>query len=227
MKIAVFSDAHGNALYVENCLDTLASLDVAKTYCLGDYFGYGAEGAAVLHMFRGIQAHCLMGNHEAMLLGLLPLDPCKEKAYNLEEQKKYLHADDLNFLGALEPSHYAVLETKRVLFVHGTPAEPLTGYFYPDNDITSLGNLPYDIVFMGHTHRPFIKQTRRTLYVNVGSCGLPRDIGNRPSFCVYDTSDGTCEIVRPEIDVESIKTYSEPLPAAVRQCMLRNVEGSV
>ena len=44
------------------------------------------------------------------------------------------------------------------LFVHGSPTDPLTGYIYPDSDLSEFSEIDADVVFMGHTHHPFVRQ---------------------------------------------------------------------
>ncbi len=44
-------------------------------------------------------------------------------------------------------------------------------------------NLDSDLVFYGHTHRPYWEENSGTLYLNPGSCSRPRG-GNPPSFAV-------------------------------------------
>ena len=43
-----------------------------------------------------------------------------------------------------------------------------------------------DIVFFGHTHRPFLMRQKGVWLVNPGSLSFPRQGGRRPSFCIMD-----------------------------------------
>lgn len=47
----------------------------------------------------------------------------------------------------------------------------------------SARNLDADLVFFGHTHRPFWEENFGTHYINPGSCSRPRG-GNPPSFAI-------------------------------------------
>ena len=67
-------------------------------------------------------------------------------------------------------------------------------------------------MFMGNTHRPFIRKAGSSTYVNVGSIGLPRDDGRYASFCIFEPEQGTVEIHRFSIEysnMELIKTFPE------------------
>ncbi len=55
---------------------------------------------------------------------------------------------------------------------------------------------------MGRTHRPFIRYEKNVLLLNVGSCGLPRDIGIFASCAIYDPISHSAKIIRLEIDIE-------------------------
>jgi len=81
---------------------------------------------------------------------------------------------------------------------------------YADTDLDAFAGLGKRAVFMGQTHRPFVRQERDTLFVNVGSCGLPRDCGNLGAVCLFDDVQGTARIVR--FDITSATT------AALERC---------
>ncbi|MFQ5730094.1 MAG: metallophosphoesterase family protein, partial [Waddliaceae bacterium] len=87
---------------------------------------------------------------------------------------------------------------------------------YPDSDLARFYTLGVDAVFMGHTHRPFINTVGKTLVVNVGSCGLPRDHGELSSCAVFDTDSGECRILRIPFDAQSVlRTVPRPVHPAV------------
>ena len=65
-------------------------------------------------------------------------------------------------------------------------------------------------VFMGNTHRPFVRTCNDSLFVNVGSCGMPRDCGNLGAVCVFDDSTRKAIIMRFDITAATTK--------AVRRC---------
>jgi diadenosine tetraphosphatase ApaH/serine/threonine PP2A family protein phosphatase len=140
----------------------------------------------------------LAGNHEhAMMSGDPPL---KDEVYQLSVVKSALAPADIEYVRSL-PSSVARNET---LFVHGSPSDPVNGYLYPD---TELDEVSYRFVFCGHTHRPFIRQAGHTTYVNVGSCGLPRDDGRYGACAILDGFKA--EIVRFSIEQETAASLAE------------------
>ena len=108
------------------------------------------------------------------------------------------------------------------LLVHANPATPLTGYVYRDSDFSRYASVPHDVIFMGHTHRPFSVRHGGKLFVNVGSVGMPRDHGALASFALFDTDRGSCRICRVRLDPEKINAaYGARIHSSVRQLLTR------
>jgi len=221
MRIGVISDIHGNALALEKCLKTMEYLNVDEIYCLGDYIGYLPEARLILETMRLNSKLLLIGNHEAILLGRIPLDQNKEKIYRLNELNNELSPLHLSLISNLPILSYKQIEGCRILFTHASPWEPYSQYIYPNSDLSRFRELSVDVVFMGHTHIPFISRLGDLLVVNVGSCGLPRDQGNLASFALYDTDNRSCEIIRVIIDVNKIIRKYDCLHQTVINCLLR------
>lgn len=215
MLIALLSDAHGNTAAVEACLNEIAKLDVTRIYFLGDAVGYLPDASGVLSLLERHHVECQVGNHEAMLLGKLPLHPSREKIYQIEAARRSLTAVQTAWVTTW-PDH-RVLETSRgsLLLVHGSPRNYLTGYIYPDADEKIFDGLPYAGVIMGHTHRPFVATRNGCRIVNVGSCGLPRDHGTLLSFAILDTDNDTVIVYRLPFDQKAaIRSYGDHTIAA-------------
>ncbi|QNI75216.1 putative phosphoesterase domain protein [Synechococcus sp. MVIR-18-1] len=64
---------------------------------------------------------------------------------------------------------------------------------------------------MGHTHHPFIRSNNGTTFVNVGSCGLPRDDGRYGAACLYNPISQDLKIIRFPI-YEQTKTLLTAYP---------------
>lgn len=196
MRIGFLSDAHGNAPALNACLSRLEELGADRLYFLGDAVGYLPDEREVLNLLRRRGAFCQKGNHEAMLIGELPLSSSKDRIYKIEAARERLSTADLEFIASWPNHRLLEMDDKRILLVHGSPFDYLQGYVYPDDDLKNFQGLSYDAVFMGHTHRPFIAERRRMLIVNVGSCGLPRDQGDLLAFAIYETELNRCQVFR-------------------------------
>lgn len=208
MILGFLSDAHGNREAFDLGILLLRSKDAETIYFLGDAVGY-MPGDAVLDGIRQAGAIPILGNHDASLLAR-EIDPEREHVLRLGETLQMATAGNLKFL-ATWPDH-RVLESPSgtILLVHGSPANRLGGYLYPDTDLSPLSDLGARYIFVGQTHRPFVRRGEHATFVNVGSCGLPRDCGDLGAACVFDTQTGEVEILRFDIQ--------EATRAALRRC---------
>ena len=204
MILGFVSDAHGNALGLRRCVDALRRRGAHDIYFLGDAVGYLPGERAVLDLLAAEGIACQQGNHEAMLLGDLPLDPVRDEAYRLNAARDRLSADDLAAIRSWPRTRDVEADGRRLLLVHGSPADPLRDYVYPDSDLTPFAGLPYQAVMLGNTHRPFVAPSGEVLVVNVGSCGLPRDRGDLAACATYDTRTGTAEILRVPVPAADV-----------------------
>ncbi len=204
MRIALLSDVHGNALALSLCLERIKILEPEQIYFLGDAVGYFPGASEVLSLLRSFGVECQKGNHEAMLLGHIPFTRNQDRIYGIEAARASLSPADYAFIESWPERRELEADGKRVLFVHGSPENPLEGYVYPDGSFEWLPRLEYDAVFCGHSHRPFVAEFRGKIIATVGSCGLPRDQGDQAAFAVYDSTTSSCEVFRVKLDVAAV-----------------------
>ncbi len=222
MKIGILSDAHGNWTGFKTCFDIIVSKDVDKIFYLGDIYGYGLNGNKIANYIFNQSPnfiHCLMGNHDAMMLGLLPIDDEKNKIYRLKPEA--INDSGKSLLMSLLPYSINKIGDISILFVHGTPHDPLCGYLYENDSFENYLFLNYDYIFMGQTHRPYIKKIEKTTFINVGSCGLPRDVGNRVSCVIFDTISKDYQVLYCYIDRNIMKENFDIDNVLVMQCINR------
>ncbi len=223
MLVGLLSDAHGNPLGLASCLAALTDAGAERMYFLGDAVGYLPGEAAVIGSLVSAGVICQRGNHEAMLLGALKLDPGRDEVYGLAAARERMSAGDLATIEAWPEHREIVLSGRRVLLVHGAPDDHLQGYVYPDADLDHFGKLGYDAVFMGNTHRPFVARRGGVLIANVGSCGLPRDQGDLPACVIYDAASHRCEVLRVPVPAASVTAQFGAVHPAVAECLRRTV----
>jgi predicted phosphodiesterase len=222
VKIAFISDVHGNMPALETCLKAISENGCSQIFCLGDTFGYFDDGAKCYETLSSLGAEFILGNHEAMLLGSFTVEKKLEEVYRLNRERTSLSSEMRINLTKLLPYKTVTLPTgKKLLLVHGSPWDPLQGYVYPDSDLSLFSNLPYDYIFMGHTHHPFINSEPNICIVNTGSCGLPRDIGNLACFAVYDCTLDSVKLIRPALDLKAIKAKYPQAHPTVLNCLKR------
>ena len=164
-----------------------------------------------------------MGNHDAMLVGKLEVPPNRDVVYQLSKIRIETEIKYIEQIKSRSSQHFEVIGSTRMTFVHGSPADPLNGYIYPDTDLGGFEDLATDVVFMGHTHRPFIRTAGNVMVVNVGSVGLPRDNGNLSSVAVFDTDSRVCEIFRIPFRLQDLlEANGDAIHSSVRECLSRN-----
>ena len=99
----------------------------------------------------------------------------------------------------------------------------LNGYIYPDSDLSQFAKSEYDIVFMGHTHRSFIRDIKEKKIINTGSCGFSRDAGNKISAVLFDTHSGEVHIKDFVIDKNLFsETFGKHIHPSVLAVINRN-----
>lgn len=201
--IGILSDAHGNGEALEQGLNLLAANGAKSFVFLGDSVGYIPSPKALnllSSMAKTNELLCIKGNHEDMLLAAAP--PKNDSVYQIALTKSQLSDDDLAFAASWPDTLEIDYPAGKTLYVHGSPTDNLNGYIYPDSDLSKIcENSPYRFIFCGHTHRPFISTHGKTTVINVGSCGLPRDVGKLGSAALFDQETGNVRILRFDIDL--------------------------
>lgn len=193
--IGILSDAHGNFAAFRSAIRHLRALGAKSFYFLGDAVGYIPSVKVVEKLqSMGAEVKCILGNHEQMVLdGTTEMK--REPFYQHQPVRDRLSETQSHFLKSWPTHRRETLEGTPLLFVHGSPADFTNGYVYPDTKLDQFQTEP-SFVFMGHTHHPFIREFGGTTFVNVGSCGLPRDDGRYGSCAVFEPSSRVVTLYR-------------------------------
>lgn len=221
MKLALMGDIHGNDRALSAVLEAVTAAGVARLLVTGDLVGYYFAPLRVLEMLSDWTRDVVRGNHEEMLSKAR-----SDSAHQASIEARYgsgvrvaieqLNSTQLDELSALPHPLALEIDGVRILLCHGAPWD-LDRYIYPDADHEVLArDLPqsYDLVVMGHTHYPMLRQIGSTVVVNPGSVGQPRD--RKPGACwaLFDTKDRSIELRRESYDSSSL----------VHECQIRHPE---
>jgi hypothetical protein len=115
--------------------------------------------------------------------------------------------------------------------VHASPADPdeHLGPETSEERLAELGRIAdADIVLVGHSHKPFVREVGGVLFANPGSVGRPGDHDPRASYAILDTKDFTVTVHRIDYDVEGAvkalleKGLPEKLGDVLRQGLSSN-----
>ena len=212
MRIAVFSDIHGNLQALESVLADVRAQEPDAIYCLGDLVGYGANPNEVTERIRREGYPTIMGNYDDGVG--FDRDECgcayREEAErergqrSLEWTKARVTPENKAFLRTLANEIRFAADGKRILLVHGSPRR-MNEYLFEDRPITSFQRLAAaseaDAIVFGHTHKPYVKDVDGVRFVNAGSVGKPKDGDWRACYALLD--DGRATFRRVEYDVKS------------------------
>lgn len=194
MRIAFFSDIHGNKYVVNPFLESIKAEKVDKIIFCGDIFGYYYYQNEIIDMFRQQKFVVLLGNHDKNFLDII------EKRSNAQEfVEKYgnsyadivkrISKENIAFLRTLKPYYEFQVGLFKIGVFHGSPYDNLCGRVYPDTEIIEKERyIKYDLVVLGHTHHKMVRYMENTLIINPGSIGQQRD-GSGCSYVLFDTQD--------------------------------------
>ena len=163
----------------------------------------------------------MLGNHEAMILGLTQTPNGRESVYLHQGARAELGQEAVWNLTIGTPFLFLDAGDRRILFLHGAPWDPLNGYYYPDTEFPHPIEPPADIVVMGHTHYPFARHSAGRLMCNPGSVGLPRDHGALISFAILDPGLPRFDLYRIPMDPHAVLDAYPGVHPSIREVLLK------
>ncbi len=207
---------HANLAALDAVLGAIGAEGVEFIVCGGDLVGYNAEPREVVERVRELEIPCVMGNHDAAVVGLTdPEDFNAPARAAVEWTAQQLDKASLEFLRGLP----YVRRIESFTVVHGTLHNPEQwGYIFNAYEAEEHFQHQKDTVcFIGHSHIPgvFIAGDMITLnrssrvriqsghryVVNVGSVGQPRDNDPAASYAIYDLVENAVQFRRVPYDV--------------------------
>ena len=245
MKIAVLSDIHANHGALSAVLAHVAEhygADV-RFLQLGDLVNYGPRPNEVVDAIRGLTDAGrvlvnLAGNHEAALLGIENDRFSTQRGRDaLRFTTGVIRDDNHAFLRdrlSYEPVGFQ-LDGRNLLCVHGSLADKfwccLRG-----TELASPAYRPWDLVFCGHTHLPlsyeefFVdanqarRDRRKTVFVNPGSVGQPRNHDPRAQYLAWDATADEYHFHKVAYDIAAERAcFTAGLDAFYRDRLIQGV----
>ena len=174
MKIAVFTDVHGNRFALEAVLKDIAQCEPDLMLNLGDGVWGSADPLGAWKLQQSSGALEVRGNTDEFVLAPLEsLEASQPYAQWLQGQLTPEVAEHLRTV----PINRTVLEGQ-ILATHGTPNDPWTAFFNESYQ-QQLGRLaPYPevkVVLVGHTHNELLEVQDGVSRVNVGAVSRQKD----------------------------------------------------
>lgn len=204
MRIAIISDIHANIHGLKLVLNDSNKVD--KILCAGDITGFYPFVNEVIDELKKNNVVSVKGNHDQYLIdGKAPDDKREEIKRSVEWMKKLITKENYDYIRSLPDYLETLIDNKRILVTHGSPWNHLEERIYPDySNFNKFKELDFDIIVLGHTHRPFTRKIGDLTVINPGSCGQPRD-NNRLSYTLWDTEKDSFENIRLEWDIDKFK----------------------
>lgn len=199
MEMAVIADIHSNLYALKAVLEDLGD---RKIYHVGDLVGYNPFPREVIELLQGKKIPSVMGNHDYAVArsdtgGFNPL-----AARAVQWTREQMAVDELGYLSSLPPH----ISGENFHIVHGSPQDPLSEYVFPgapDRVLNRYLDLcGKEILILGHTHVPMLREVEGGLVLNPGSVGQPRDGVKEASYALLDTASREAEIVRVPYPIE-------------------------
>ncbi|HJH29490.1 MAG TPA: metallophosphoesterase [Methanosarcinaceae archaeon] len=207
MKLLIISDIHGN----KEALDAVLKVEHDAIVCLGDLVDYGPAPAECIDRIRQAGIRTIMGNHDNAVAFKVDCE-CGSTYKQLsvatrEYTWEQLDDSHIEYLKGLPADMDMTFKDVIVHFAHGSPRsmyeyiEPET----PDDEILEMiQNMHADIIIIGHSHVPFVREVGGVTIINPGSVGQSRDNDTRASCAVFDTNTQAVDIIRCEYDIDSV-----------------------
>lgn len=207
MKLALLGDIHGNADALQAVLESALLSGVEKLLLTGDLVGYYFAPLQVLELLNGWDKHLVRGNHEDMLIRAR-----KDSGYLAAIDSRYgtglrtaleqLSEEQINELCNLPHPLELIIDGCNILLCHGSPWDN-DCYVYPDAQSDLLERCAaqeFDFVVLGHTHYPMLQKVGKTLIVNPGSVGQPRNHQPGAHWVFFDTDSRKLEFRNEQYD---------------------------
>lgn len=204
MKIGIIADIHSNIYGLKSVLKKLEEVDLIL--CAGDFIGYYTFVNEIFEEIKKRDIKCILGNHDAYLLGLIPLSTNHIITAPILYTKEHIAKENFDYLKNIgKASCELEIDNLKIKMYHGSPWDEFEGYVYPDfNNFSKFKGIEADLIILGHTHWPLIKKIDDLLIVNPGSCGQPRDYNPKASYAIFDTKTKNIVIERVKYDIDKV-----------------------
>lgn len=220
MRIAILSDIHANLSALQSVLKDIRERAEIEAYVLlGDIVNYGMRPNEVIaeleHLDKPILAN-IWGNHECAMVddAQLPHFSTDRGRSALMYMRNILSEHSKQYIDGIIKEGCAVLEIdgKCILLVHGDLKDVYWGKM-TDAEQHNECYKKYDFVLHGHSHvpqynevyfaveNPLMRNKKKTVFINPGSVGQPRNHNPRAQYAILDTETGECQLLSTEYDI--------------------------
>lgn len=240
-KILILSDIHANLTALNKVLDNADISAVDNVVLLGDIIDYGPRSNEVVERLRELDPEKIIvniwGNHEQAVaedhyerFSSERGKKCAKHTRSGLSERSFAYIRNMNRLGCQE----FYISGKHCLAVHGS----LEDVFWKSIDFACLDEAyaKYDYVFCGHSHIQFCvekfyegnsaeyRNKKKTVFLNPGSVGQPRNHNPNANYAVLDIESGTVTMHSLEYDYKAeMKLFSDQVDKFYRERLAKGI----
>ncbi len=241
--LILLSDIHANLSALESVISHFTRHYQAEgVILLGDIINYGMRPREVMSCLASLKLPILAsirGNHEQ---GIFDGDT---KEFSTDRGRRALDFTrrmlgesgmrQLERMCAPTGTSELTIAGKRILLVHGSLDNPYWGKLTRENVPAEMYQ-DYDYVLSGHSHiphlfemmypaeRPLYRNRRRTVFVNPGSVGQPRNHNPRAQYAYLDIAADTVHFNSVEYDIDLEQSlYTPDIDPFYRERLTRGI----
>jgi putative phosphoesterase len=208
MKIALLGDIHANLLALEAVLEHADEIKVDQIWNIGDMVGFNAFPNQVLDLLKRREVISISGNFEVKTLKAKKKN--KVLSHNALKQLTFewthdeLSKENRHYIKELPREIRYLLYGKRILITHASPLSKKEhlNLNTPDERLEAIAlhaDTNADIVIVGHSHDPFVRQVAGTTFINTGSVGRPDDGDQRACYATLEINKHLFRIIHYRI----------------------------
>ncbi len=190
---------------------SLNAIDVDQIFCGGDLVGYGPHPNEVCRLIQERKSPTIYGDYDDAIARDLADCGCAYVTQHDRELGQRSVAWTLAHTDQHAKDHMRTLPfdlrfelgNRRIRLVHGSPRKVNEHPF--EDKPARLGerlaaSADCDVLVFGHTHKPWIHEYGRVLFVNCGSVGKPKDGDPRCAFAVPERTESG----EPQVSIELV-----------------------
>ena len=240
-RLAILADIHANLTALTAVLADMHKRSIDGVILAGDIVNYGPRPNEVISLLRGLEWPVLSnirGNHEYSLFGGNPERFSTDRGRAvLEHTRAILDERSWEYLRGLKAEGRQELNicSKSILVLHGTLDDPYWGKFKL-SDAEDERFQAYDFVVTAHSHIPHYfehfypadapdyRNKKRTVFINPGSVGQPRNHNPKAQYGILDLATGSFEHHCIEYDIEGEqRVFSDKVDAFYKNRLTKGI----
>jgi len=204
MILLILSDIHANLSALNSVLNDVKKYSINKLILLGDHIDYGMRPNETIELLNKIPYQIevnLWGNHEKAIIDGNLTRFSSERGREFSRYTLQLlnnkAKDYINNKMCKDGFSEKTYNGKQYLIIHGSLEDTFWKSISPEN--INEQYLKYDYVLSGHSHIPCYLEKyykidnhnmhgkKKTVFINPGSVGQPRNHNPRACYAVIDT----------------------------------------